>query len=74
MRKAIHERAMDVCGGVLESRIVARMSTNGRDYLTYDETMAECKYILETIDYAGYDSKETATIKRACRYILKCKA
>ena len=70
--KTLYERARDIQGGVLESRMVARKETEGRD-LTDEETRAECEYLLETIDYSGYDRKEISDIKRACRYILKCK-
>ena len=70
MKKSLFERARNVRGGVLESRMVARMETEHR-LLTDAETRSECRYILETIDYAGYDRKETAAIKAACRYILK---
>lgn len=68
-KKSLFERARDLRGGVLESRMVARMETEGRP-LTDDETKTECAYILETIDHAGYDRVETAAIKAACRYIL----
>ena len=67
--KTLFDRARGIRGGVLESRLVARAETENRP-LTDDETKAECAYILETIDYAGYDRKETSTIKAACRYIL----
>ena len=50
-------------------RIVSRMETEGRE-LTDEEVVNECKYILETIDYAGYGSERTREIKAACRYII----
>ena len=67
--KSLFNRARDIQGGVLESRMVARMETEGRE-LTDDETKAECEYLLETVDYSGYDSKYVSAIKRACRYII----
>ena len=67
--KSLFNRARDIQGGVLESRMVARMETEGRD-LTDEETREECEYLLDTIDFSGYDRKEISAIKRACRYIL----
>ena len=69
MNKSLFNRARDIQGGILEGRMVARKETEGRD-LTDEETKNECQYLLETIDYAGYEREETAAIKRACRYIL----
>ena len=68
--KSLFNRARDIQGGALESRMVARMETENRE-LTDKETIAECEYLLETIDYSGYDRKEISEIKKACRYILK---
>ena len=67
--KSLFNRARDIQGGVLESRMVARMETEGRE-LTDSETKAECEYLLDTIDCSGYDKKEISAIKKACRYIL----
>lgn len=46
------------------------METEGRE-LTDDETIAECEYLLETIDYSGYEKEDIAPIKKACKYIIK---
>lgn len=70
--KTLFNRARNYCNGALESRLVARMETEGRE-LTNEETKAEAQYILETIDYAGYEPEETKLIKRACRQVLKNK-
>ena len=70
MKKLLFDRARDIQDGILESRMVARMETEHRP-LTDKETISECEYILDIIDYAGYDRKYTADIKRACKYILK---
>ena len=70
MGKTLFNRARDIQGGVLESRMVARMETEGRE-LTDQETKEECEYLLETVDFSGYDKKYTSAIKRACRYILR---
>ncbi len=70
MKKSLFDRSRDIFGGVLESRMVARMETEGRA-LSDDETVAECQYILETVDYSGRERSEIAKIKRACKYILR---
>lgn len=72
MKKSLFNRARDIQNGILESRMVARMETEHRE-LTDEETRNECKYLLETIDYSGYEQSEISNIKRACKYILKCK-
>lgn len=71
MKKSLFNRARDIQEGVLESRMAARMETEGRE-LTDSETRSECKYLLETIDYSGYERKEILAIKKACKYILRC--
>ena len=70
MQESLCNVARDCFSGVLESRIVARMETEGRE-LTDIEVVKECEYLLETIDYAGYDGKYTSAVKRACKYVLK---
>ena len=67
--KSLFDTARDIQHGVLESRMTARMETEGRK-LTDRETVSECEYILETIDYSGYDTKYIGAIKRACKYII----
>lgn len=69
MKKSLFNKARDIQGGILESRMVARMETEHRP-LTDEETKDECKYLLEIIDYAGYSRRETLNIKKACKYIL----
>ncbi len=68
--RVLFDRARDIQGGVLESRMVARMETENRK-LTDEETIRECKHILETIEYAGYEKEEVSKLKRACKYIIK---
>lgn len=70
MKKSLFNTARDIQHGILESRMVSRKETEGRD-LTDAETIKECEYILETIDYAGRDANETRLIKQACKYIIK---
>ena len=41
--------ARDCYGGILESRMVARKETEGRD-LTDEETKSEVEYVLDTVD------------------------
>ena len=69
-KKSLFNTARDCYGGALESRMVARMETEGRD-LTDEETKAEVEYILETIDYSGREPKDIAQVKKACKYVLK---
>ena len=61
---------MDIQGGILESRLVARAETLTRP-LTDNEVIDEMQYLLDTIDYSGYDNKYISQIKKACKYILK---
>ena len=68
--KTLFDTARDIQHGILESRMIARSETEGRE-LTDAETIKECKYILETIDFAGYDRTTTSQIKKACRYLIK---
>ena len=69
-KKPLFERACNVVGGALETRMVARKETKGR-ILTDLETVEECIYLLETIDYAGIEPEYIRPIKKACRYIIK---
>lgn len=70
MKKSLFNRARDIRKGVLESRMVARMETEGRE-LTDSETINELEYLAETIPYSGNDdSKE---MMKAIRYLLKNK-
>ena len=50
--KSLFERARNIHHGCLESRLVARMETEGRE-LTDEETANELEYLAETIPYAG---------------------
>lgn len=67
--KLLFDSAIDVAGGILESRMIARLETEGRK-LTNTETVAELDYIMETIDYAGREAEEVREIKKACKYLL----
>ena len=69
-RKSLFNCACDCFGGTLECRMVARSDDMNRD-LTDEETAEECMYILETIDFAGYEDSEVREIKKACKYIIK---
>lgn len=66
--KTLFNRARDIKGGVLESRMVARMETEGRE-LTDIETIAELKYLKETLPYAGIDDLKEKMY--AINYLLK---
>lgn len=70
MKKTLFERARSVRGGVLESRMVARMETEHRP-LTDEETRSELKYLVETIPYAGLEPEDEREIAKACKYLLK---
>ena len=69
--KTLFDKARDIKHGVLESRMVARMETEGRP-LTDEETLNEVKYLLETIPFAGLEKEDERNILAACRYIIKC--
>lgn len=68
--KSLFNRARDIQDGVLESRMVARMDDLNRD-LTDEETIEECKYLLDTIEYSGNERQTISSIKKACKYIIK---
>lgn len=69
-KKNLFNRARDAAGGALESRMVARMETEGRE-LTDEETRAELRYILETAPYAGWEPEDERKIVQACRRLLR---
>lgn len=70
-KKTLFEKARDIRHGALESRMVARMETEGRP-LTDEETLNEVKYLLETIPFAGLEKEDERNIIAACRYIINC--
>lgn len=70
MKKSLFERARCVRHGVLESRMVARMETEGRP-LTDQETYSELIYLKETIPYAGLEKEDVQPMMAAINYLLK---
>lgn len=70
MGKSLCQRARDIRGGILESRIVSRMETKGRE-LTDDETISELEYLKDTFRYAGYDEEYTKEVLQAINYLLR---
>lgn len=68
--KTLFSRARDIKGGVLESRLVSRMETEGRE-LTDEETAQELEYFAETIPYAGLEKEDRDNIMAAIRYLRK---
>lgn len=68
--KTLFNRARDIRGGCLESRLVARMETEGRE-LTDDETVNELEYIAETVPYAGLEKTDQSNIMAAIKYLRK---
>lgn len=68
MSKTLFDRARDIRGGVLESRLVARMETEDRP-LTDEETVKELEYLIETIPYSGCGNERE--IVSACKYLLR---
>ena len=68
--KSLFERAINIRHGCLESRLVARMETEGRE-LTDEETANELEYLAETIPYAGLDKEYEKEIMAAIRYLKK---
>lgn len=68
--KSLFERARNIRHGCLESRLVARMETEGRT-LTDEETVNELEYLAETIPYAGLEREDKNNIMAAIRYLRK---
>lgn len=68
--KTLFERARNVRNGCLESRLVARSETKGRE-LTNEETIEELEYLAETIPYAGVEKEDQNNIMAAIRYLRK---
>ena len=68
--KSLFDRARDIQHGVLESRMVARMETEGRP-LTDAETINELRYLQETLPYAGLEKEDLKPIMKAINYLLK---
>ena len=68
--KTLFERARNVRHGCLESRLIARMKTEGRE-LTDEETVNELEYLAETIPYAGLEREDKNNIMAAIRYLRK---
>ena len=66
----LFERARNIRKGTLESRLVARMETEGRP-LTDAETVSELKYLKETLPYAGLEPEEQREKMAAISYLLK---
>ena len=68
--KSLFERARNIRHGCLESRLVARMETEGRP-LTDEETVNELEYLAETITYAGLSDEDVREMISAIRYLRK---
>ena len=68
--KSLFERARNIRHGCLESRLVARMETEGRE-LTDEETAQELEYLAETIPYAGLSDEDIREINSAIKYLRK---
>lgn len=68
--KSLFERARNIRHGCLESRLVARMETEGRK-LTEEKTIEELEYLSETIPYAGLEKEDQNNIMSALRYLKK---
>lgn len=69
MKKSLFDRARDVQHGALESRMVARMETEGRP-LTDDETITELLYLKDTLPYAGLEKEDLNPKIKAINYLL----
>lgn len=69
-KKSLFNKARDAAGGVLESRMVARMETEGRE-LTDDETREELRYILDMAPYAGWEPEYLRKVTATCRRLLR---
>lgn len=70
MKKSLFDRARNIRHGALESRMVARMETEGRS-LTDDETISELLYLKDTLPYAGLEKEDLKPMMSAINYLLK---
>ena len=70
MKKTLCQRAREIKGGVLESRIVARMDDLNRE-LTDKEVIEELEYLKDTFIYSGYPEKDIREVMQAVKYLLK---
>lgn len=70
MKKTLCQKARDIRGGVLESRIVARMDDLNRE-LTDAETIAELEYLRDTFQYSGYEDDSIREVLQAVKYLLR---
>lgn len=70
MAKTLFNKARDAAGGILESRMVARMETEGRE-LTDEETSKELRYILDMAPCAGWEPEYERKVVNACRRLLR---
>lgn len=68
--KTLFQKAINIKRGTLESRLIARMETEGRE-LTDTETIAELKYLKETLPYAGLEPEDRKEKMSAINYLLK---
>ena len=68
--KTLFQRAREMRGGILESRLVARMETEGRE-LTDKEVISEMKYLRDTFRYSGYDDETIRDVLSVANYIIK---
>lgn len=69
-QKTLFQRAREMRGGILESRLVARMETEGRE-LTDKEVIAEMEYLKDTFQHSGYDKEYTRDVLAVANYIIK---
>lgn len=70
MKKSLFNRAREIRGGILESRLVARMETEGRE-LTDKETISELEYLRDTFRYSGYEEDFIREVLQVVNYLLK---
>lgn len=68
--KTLFQRAREMRGGILESRLVARMETEDRE-LTDKEVIAEMEYLKDTFQYSGYDKEYIKDVLSVANYIIK---
>lgn len=68
--KTLFQRAREMRGGILESRLVARMETEGRE-LTDKEVISEMEYLRDTFRYSGYDDETIKNVLSVANYIIK---
>lgn len=68
MKKSLFNIAVNIQGGILESRLLAR-TINGKE-LTDEETIKELEYQLYDLPTKGLEPEEERNMRKAIKYVL----